>query len=54
MARLLTANVKAVLAHMLRDIAVADVSTGHRQADAFQIALKTEVAHDRCNNAAGG
>ena len=45
-AGLLAADIEAVLAHMLADIAVADRRARQRQAVAAEIALQAEIGHD--------
>ena len=52
-ARLLAADVVAVLAHVLHDVAVADRRARQRQARALEVALQAEVRHDRGDDAAG-
>ena len=52
MAGLLAADVEAMLAHVLGDVAVADRRARHRKADRFHVALEAEVAHHRRDDAA--
>ena len=49
---LLAADIEAVLAHMLDDIAVADRGARQRQVQALQIALEAEIGHDGGDHAA--
>src|SRR5262249_54421837 len=46
MAGLLAADVEAVLAHVLEDVAIADWRALERQTKAAQMALKPEIGHD--------
>ena len=54
MAGLLAAEVEAVFAHRLDDIAVADLGAVQREAEAVQEALQPEIGHDRGDDAAAG
>ena len=51
MARLLAAEVIAVLAHMFEHVTVADGGAGEGQADARKIALEAEIRHQRGDDA---
>ena len=54
MAGLLAADIEAMRAHVLDDIAVADLGAVQLQADAGQEALEAEIGHDGRDDAAAG
>src|SRR6478672_4645335 len=54
MARLLAADIVAVLAHRLDDVAVAHRRSLQTEAEVLQIALKPEIGHHRGDDAAAG
>ena len=54
MARLLAADIEAVLAHVLHDMAIADRRARHREAQPLEIALEPEVRHHGGDDAAAG
>ena len=51
-ARLLPADVAALLAHFLENVAVADPGTNELQAFRFEPALEPQVGHDGCDQGA--
>ncbi len=53
-ARLLAADVAALLAHALDDIAVADRGAVQLEAVALEVALEPEIRHDGGDDAAAG
>jgi hypothetical protein len=54
MARLLAADIEAVLAHMFEHVAVADGRALERQADALKMPLQPEIGHDGGDDAGPG
>ena len=54
MARLLAADIVAVLAHMLDHVAVADRRAREAETEALQIALEPEIGHHGGDDAAAG
>ena len=54
MARLLAADIVAVLAHMLDHVAVADRRALQTETEVLQIALEPEIGHHRGDDAAAG